>query len=82
MTRSGDNGSEYVSSDLSRAYEQLDDQWHTYLLEVRGPNLTFFLDGVNVSHSENSMYTQAGNVGIYIDSASLEIRSFKIMALS
>ena len=81
LTRAGDNGSEYVSSDLARSPAHLETQWHVYRIEVRGSKMLYFVDKTLVAQGSNSKYTRAGNVGIYIDSARIAVRSFKLMTL-
>ena len=82
LTRSSDNSSEYVSSDLARASSRLDTAWHRYRLEVRGDTITFLLDGKPVAQAHSDLHTQPGDVGIYVDGAKLSLNKFQIVALA
>jgi len=53
--------------------------WHTYRVEVTDSNMTFFLDGIQIDQVGISSPPATEQVGIYVDNAAIQIKSFDIL---
>ena len=58
-------------------------RWHTYRVEVRGPQAEFFIDGTDTSSavSTASSVLSQGPLGLYANRVVVHISSFRIVAL-
>jgi hypothetical protein len=56
--------------------------WHTYRLEVRGPQMTLFIDGMEAAEMTSNRYFMGRHVGIYSLGARIEVASFRVVALN
>jgi len=55
--------------------------WHTYHVEVKGNTLRLLIDGVVILEALDNRYLSGGTVGLWSDSAQVNVRSFKVIAL-
>jgi hypothetical protein len=59
----------------------LDTKVHSYRLEVRGHQITFFQDGQQINQALDTSYTNAGYVGLLSYHTAIIVMSFKVFAL-
>lgn len=60
----------------------IDSNWHTFLLEVKGTQITFFIDGNKVvGPYDDTSYTSAGQVGLLDETVKIEVKSFAVYQL-
>lgn len=57
----------------------IDEEWHTYRLEIEGDQLRLLVDGVEHFRSSDERYAQTGSVGIVSGNLALEVRQFVIL---
>ena len=71
----------YDATELAGVGFFLDDEWHTYRLEVRGNTIRLFLGQAEVARAMDNHELEPGTVGIYCGSGQINVRSFKVTAL-
>lgn len=59
----------------------LDNDWHTYRMEVRGNTITTYVDGKRVLVSQDNRFLGPGKVGMVAGNIQINVRSFKVIAL-
>lgn len=69
----------YPGGVASAAYE-VDNEWHTYRLEVKGNTIRLLIDGTVLIETVDNQVLQSGRVGLCADSQ-INVRSFKVIAL-
>jgi hypothetical protein len=55
--------------------------WHTYRLEVRGPNMTLFIDDMEAAQMTSNHNFMGRHIGIYSLGAKIEVAHFQVHAL-
>ncbi len=70
----------YALSDLADVPAHLDNGWHLYRIEVRATTMAFYLDN-HLIQQVNNVAEQGGEIGIYVDHASIALKSFSVSAL-
>jgi hypothetical protein len=71
----------YGDGELSNSSFVLDNNWHTYRLEVRGNAVRLFFEQAEVARAVDNRALDPGTVGIYCGSGQISVRSFKVIAL-
>jgi hypothetical protein len=66
---------------LKLAHYSVDGGWHTYRLEVRGDQLTLFIDEARLIEVTDNRYLDPGQVGIETFGRQVEVRSFGVTGL-
>jgi len=59
----------------------MDDDWHTYRLEVEGTTVRLLFDGRTVAAKEDTQFLESGQVRVISIQAPIIIRSFNVVAL-
>lgn len=67
--------------ELKTTNYELDREWHTYRVEVKGLVIRLLIDGAAIADTDDNQYLPAGQVGIYDTKLQLNIRSFKVMTI-
>jgi len=66
---------------LSAKAFDIDDQWHTYRVEVKGNGIKLFFDGAPILEAVDNRYLAGGKVGLWSTLTQISVRSFKVIAL-
>ncbi|MDQ2830362.1 MAG: hypothetical protein M3Y74_15115 [Chloroflexota bacterium] len=59
----------------------LDQDWHTFRLEVQGNTVKFLIDGATLAQTTDNRYLDGRGVGVFSLGTQIDIRSFKVIAL-
>lgn len=59
----------------------IDNQWHTYRIEVRGNLIRVSVDGTLLLETSDNRYLSSGQVGVWSQGAQVNIRRFSVIAL-
>ncbi|MGH8008861.1 MAG: hypothetical protein ACREQ3_17880 [Candidatus Binatia bacterium] len=63
-------------------YFDLDSEWHTYRVEVKGNEIRSLVDGTVLAEAVDNKYLEGDQVGLWSDEGTqLEVRSFKVFAI-
>ncbi len=66
---------------LAQQTYALDNEWHTYRLEVNGNQVRFLVDGaILLSFNDNRML-DGGSVGLFVNGYQVNVRAFRVIAL-
>jgi hypothetical protein len=71
----------YDTEELGGSGFVLDDDWHTYRLEVRGNSVKVFFEHGEVGRAVDNRALEPGTVGIYCGNGQINVRSFRVIAL-
>jgi hypothetical protein len=64
---------------LGQETRQLDQQWHTYRLEVDGDQITYSIDGAVVLEATDASFPSGGQVALWSNGVKLNVRAFRIL---
>ncbi|MGH2511023.1 MAG: family 16 glycoside hydrolase, partial [Ktedonobacteraceae bacterium] len=77
----GHNGQPAIAHDLTRKSMTVDQQWHSYRIDVQGKHITLSVDGSVVTSVTDSTYTSAGQIGLYASAAVIDVEDFVVLPL-
>lgn len=80
VQRLGSSGSRRSDLMENNNYK-IDNDWRTYRVEVKGNTLRLLVNGGQVLEASDNQYLSAGETGLYVQGAQVNVRSFKIIAL-
>jgi hypothetical protein len=70
-----------LQSALVKNSFNLDTDWHTYRVEVRGNDIKLLVDGNTVIETTDNHHLRSNAVGLWSAAVVLNVRSFKVIAL-
>jgi hypothetical protein len=71
----------YGENTIADANFVLDDQWHTYRLEVKDNTLRLFFENAEVARCTDNSAVEPGTVAIYCGKGQISVRAFRVLAL-
>jgi hypothetical protein len=73
--------SSFINFGIAKKASKLDNDWHTYRVEVVDNTITFLIDGKTVLKTTDNTFLEAGRVGMFDYGTQINVRSFRVIAL-